>query len=61
MLLCLGVSLLVSLCVHLMLMLFLYGCFVCMCLFVYLYASFFIWLFGIIVSRIGKNKIVLAS
>jgi hypothetical protein len=37
MLFCLGVSLLVYLCVHLMLMLVLYGYFVCMCLFVRLF------------------------
>jgi hypothetical protein len=56
MLLCLGVSLLVYLCGTWCVCLFYMDA-----LFVYLYASFFIWLFGIIVSGIGKNKIVLAS
>jgi hypothetical protein len=40
-----------------MLMLVLYGCFVFMCLFVYLYASFFTWLFGITALGIGKTKL----
>jgi len=39
MLFCLGVSLLVYLCVHLMLLLVLYGCFVC--LFIYMHPSSF--------------------